>query len=224
MGRILIIEDQQDVFENLERHLCKTYPDYEIKTAVNCDEGFRVIKNSIQKNNLSLVILDLTFNIKSQNVIIPDGKSLLKELKKNNYKIPVVVYTSHDESILVASILDNFNINGFVVKSYNSTKELLFAIEKALEGDYFYSHSINKLIQNKLKFKNVIDGLDMLILEKLPNTTSKKQWEVAIPNASSPSGFISYNAIKTRLDKIKDVLNVDNDKQLVLKLRQIGFI
>lgn len=223
MSHILIVEDHQDIFENIERKLQTIYPEFKISLACNCDIAYDIIKKSKGINPVTLLVLDLEFN-QRQNTILKDGKALLKQLKEKSHTIPTVIYTSHDEAIMVASILDNFEVNGFVVKSHNSSKDLCFAIDKALNNDYFFSHTINKLIQNKLKFRHIIDSIDIIILEHLPNISSTEEWKQIIPNSASSSGYMSYNAIKTRLEKIKDELNVANDKQLVLKLRQIGYL
>ena len=218
---ILIIEDEQDTFENLKRKISNKFPDANVNVASCCDKGFEYIKQHKVTNPISLLVLDLTFKNPSERTIIKGGKQLLKTLKENNITVPTIVYSSHDEMEHIHPVLNNYHPQGYVIKSSNSSEELLFAIERVLIGETYYSQRVHQQQLQRFKYASNIDEIDENIIQLLAFTDSIKDWQERIENGELS---ISYKSIKKRIDLLCDRLEVDNEKQLLLKLQRLAII
>lgn len=221
MNHILIVEDHQDVFENIERKLLDKYPNNTISLATNCDNGFAIIKKHKVTNPISLIILDLTFTTSNSNSVLKDGKALMRELKNNNYSVPVLVYSSHDNMEHIHPVISNYSPKGYVIKTHNSSNELLFAIDRILDNETYYSQRVHELQLKRIKYSHKIDEIDEQIIQFLPNANYMEDWENKI---QGKNGFIKYKAIKNRIDNLCINLEVKNEKQLLLKLQRLAII
>lgn len=221
MEHILIIEDQQDTFENLERKINNKLTNSLVSVASNCDQGFDYIKQNIITNPITLMVLDLTFNNQAQDISIKSGNQLLKVLKNNNINIPCIVYSSHDEMEFIHPVMNNYHPQGFVIKSSNSSEELIFAIERVFVGENYFSQRVYQQQLQRFKYASNIDEIDEQIISLLPITSTIKEWKKRIENKEIT---ISYKSIKKRIDLLCDRLEVDNEKQLLLKLQRLAVI
>lgn len=221
MAHILLVEDHQDVFENIERKLLDKYPNITFSLATNCDDGYAIIKRHKVTNPISIIILDLSFNTTNSNTVLKDGKALMKELKNNNFNIPILVYSSHDEMDHIYPVITNYNPKGYVIKTHNSSNELLFAIDRILENETYFSQRVHELQLKRIKYSLKIDEIDEQIIQFLPKANHMDDWENKI---QGKNGFIKYKAIKNRIDNLCINLEVENEKQLLLKLQRLAII
>jgi len=220
-NHLLIIEDEQDTFENLERKITHKFPDALVQVASSCDIGFDYIKKHKITHPISLIVLDLTFKNPKETPIIKGGKQLLKTLKESQINIPTIVYSSHGEMEHIHPVLNNYHPQGYVIKSSNSSDELLFAMERVLVGETYFSQQVHQQQLQRFKYASNIDEIDEQIIQLLAYTTSIKDWEERIENNELS---ISYKSIKKRIDLLCDSMEVDNEKQLLLKLQRLGII
>jgi DNA-binding NarL/FixJ family response regulator len=218
---ILIIEDEQDTFENLERKITHKFPEALVQVASSCDKGFDYIKKHKITHPISLMVLDLTFKNPKETPIIKGGKQLLKTLKENNICIPTIVYSSHGEMEHIHPVLNNYHPNGYIIKSSNSSDELLFAMERVLVGENYFSQQVHQQQLQRFKYASNIDEIDEQIIQLLPNTDSIKNWEEKIEKGEIA---ISYKSIQKRINLLCDRLEVDNEKLLLLKLQRLAVI
>lgn len=218
---ILIVDDHEDVFENLERKIHTAYDDINISIADNCDDGYDLIKKYKIPSPISLLILDLTFKLVKPNAILTQGKSLLKILKKENIEIPTIIYSSHDEMEHIYPVITNYHPNAYVIKSNSSTKELLFAISEVLLEKTYFSQTVHKLQLQRFQYAFSMDNIDEQIIRFLPNANTMTDWEGKILKENTP---ISYKSIKLRIELLCEKLEVENEKQLLLKLQRLAIL
>jgi len=221
MQHILIIEDEQDTFENLERKISIHFPEALVTVQSTCDSGFDYIKKVNITNPVSVMILDLTFKNQKPFYILKSGKELLKVLKQNSIDIPTIIYSSHDEMEHIHPVMNNYHPQGYVIKTSASSEELLFGINRILKGENYYSQRVHQQQLQRFKYASNIDEIDEQILQLLPHTTSIKDWEEKIENGEIS---ISYKSIKKRIDLLCDRMEVDNEKQLLLKLQRLAVL
>ena len=150
MKHILIVEDEQDTLENLIGRITDAFPNYKISSAFDCDEGFRILNSSKVEAPVDLLITDLTFRRQPESRQLKDGQALLQKIKDLRYKIPRIVYSSHDELKFIHPVMQNFEPEGYVLKSSDSTSELLLAIPRILKGKTYYSQEV--LTNQKKRF------------------------------------------------------------------------
>ncbi len=218
---ILIIEDHQDVYENLERKISSNFKETIISLAHNCDTGFGLIKKYKVTTPISILILDLTFKFIKPHTVIKDGKSLMATLKKEAIKIPTIIYSAHDEMAHIYPTINNYNPNGYVIKSSTSSRELLFAISQVLAGNTYYSQKVHELQLKRTKYAFSMDAIDEQIICLLPHINAMEDWRGKILKNKVP---LSYKSIKKRIDVLCQKLDVDNEKQLLLKLQKLAIL
>lgn len=218
---LLIVEDQQDVFENLNSKITGHFPSFTIEIADNCDAAFQYIKKHRVLNPVTIIIVDLTFKWLNPNAILKTGKDLLRALSAEQLTIPCLIYSSHDEMEQIYPVITNYDPNGYVIKSNTSSDELLFAIGQVLKGKRYYSQRIHELQKQRLFYAINIDSIDEKIIELLPKINAIIDWEGQIYKGNTP---LSYKSIKKRIDKLCASLKVENEKQLLLKLQRLAII
>ena len=87
MPLIAIIDDNPDILD--ASSLVLTSKGYEVVTANNPDDGYKIVK----EKNPDLIILDVMMNEKD------DGFFLAKKFRRENVETPIIIYTSISKSI-----------------------------------------------------------------------------------------------------------------------------
>ncbi len=113
---ILIVDDEFGVRESLKMIL---KPNYQVHTAANGEEALQCIR----KDQIDLVTLDLKMPGLS-------GLEVLREIKKNNPEIEVVVITANDNAQNVQEVTQYGA--GLITKPFN-VPDLLNSLHKSLE-------------------------------------------------------------------------------------------
>ncbi len=221
MKHILIIEDEQDTLENLVGKITDAYPAYKISSAFDCDEGFRILNSFKVEAPVDLLITDLTFRRQPDTRLIKDGQALLQKIMELKFKLPRIVYSSHDELKFIHPVMQNFKPEGYVLKSSDSTSELLLAIPRILKGKTYYSQEVLSIQKKRFAFALQLDDIDKKIIEFLPDINCITDWDDLYEAGKLP---IKYKSINKRLHSIFEKMDVTNEKQLLLKLHQQAII
>ena len=87
MSLIAIIDDDSDILD--ASSLVLTSKGYEVVTADNPDDGFKIVK----EKNPDLIILDVIMNEPD------DGFFLAKKIRREGIETPIIMYTSVSKSI-----------------------------------------------------------------------------------------------------------------------------
>jgi DNA-binding response OmpR family regulator len=123
MAKIVIIDDDPDILD--VSSLILTSKGHKIFTANNPDDGFK----TVVENDPDLIILDVMMNEPD------DGFFLAQKFRKNNIKIPIIMYTSVSKSIgLEFGISEIVPVDDFIEKPI-SADALLEIVEKHLQTD-----------------------------------------------------------------------------------------
>lgn len=218
---ILIVEDQQDVSENLQRKIKDVFQDTSVSIAHTCDLGFQLINQVKISNPVNLLILDLVFKNTSDNDFLKKGTHLIKKLKENKLNIPTIIYTTHNELNHIYPVINNYNPEGYIIKSHNSTQELLLGISRVLNGETYYSQLVHNLLMNRYKYEFQMDEVDIQIIKLIPEINCLTDWEQKIYKKEVA---LSTKAIKNRIQKLLLKFEVENEIQLALKFEKLGFL
>ncbi len=221
MKHLLLIEDEQDTLENLVGRIAIAYPYLKISTAFDCDEGFRILNSNKVQFPIDLLITDLTFRRQPESRVIKDGQALLQKIKDLNYKLPRIIYSSHDELKFIHPVMQNFEPEGYVLKSSDSTSELLLAIPRVLNGKTYYSQEVLASQKKRFEYAMQMDEIDKKIIAFLPDINCITDWDDLFETGKIP---IKYKSINKRLQSIFQKMDVSNEKQLLLKLHQLAII
>ena len=136
--RILIIDDEKDIRDSISGIL--NDEGYNSVTAKNSQEA--LIK--INDNTFDIIILDVWLNDSEL-----DGIQLLKEIKKINAEIPVLIISGHGNIEIAVDAIKN-GAYEFIEKPFSSER-LLLTIKRSIET------SLYKIENKSLKQKNIDD-------------------------------------------------------------------
>ncbi len=121
MTRIAIIDDDADILD--ASSLILTSNGYEVITADNPDDGYKIVKES----SPDLIILDVMMNEPD------DGFFLAQRFRKDNIKTPIIMYTSVSKATgLDFGISEIVPVDEFVEKPI-SPEELISKVKKLIQ-------------------------------------------------------------------------------------------
>lgn len=121
MAKIAIIDDDPDILD--ASSLVLTAKGYEVITANNPDDGYKIVK----EQQPDLIILDVMMNEPD------DGFFLAQRFRRENFEIPIIMYTSVSKSIgMDFGVNDMIPVDDFVEKPI-SPDTLIDKVEKLLQ-------------------------------------------------------------------------------------------
>jgi two-component system, OmpR family, response regulator VanR len=155
------------------------------------------------------------------------GLELIKDIRKHDYKTPVVLMTSFTEKDLLVNAA-NLSIDGYLVKPANLetlTSALCKAIQRShkemglilLSENLFYNLATKELYKNG----NLITlGLkEHELLEILINNRHKTVTKKEIEEQLWPIDFVSDSAIKKLILRLRKKIEAD----IIISVRSIGY-
>ena len=176
MARILVIEDNNDIHAILTSLFEK---EHEVYSAYSGTEGLAVF----EREKPDLVLLDIMLPGKN-------GDQVLKEIRRTNRQVPILMLTGLGEKSLVSEYLLN-GANDYIVKPFEM-KELLarvHAVLRRLGGD--------EAKARRLTFDGLVINLDSYELEVRGKRvdTPPKELELLFHLASSPNRVFTRNQL-----------------------------
>jgi len=124
MALIAVIDDDPDILD--ASSLVLTAKGYEVITADNPDDGYKIVK----EKNPDLIILDVMMAEPD------DGFFLAQKFRKENIEIPIIMYTSVSKALgLEFAASEIVPVDDFVEKPI-SPDTLLDKVEKLLQLHY----------------------------------------------------------------------------------------
>jgi len=124
----------------------------------------------------------------------------------------------HTELLKINNIIKNINPGGLIIKNDLTFDELLFAFDKIIKNESYYSQTVIKLV-GQAQYNNIeLDVFDKQILFHLSKGVKTKDLPQYIP--------LSINAIEKRKLNIIEVLEVinGNDNDLITMAKDKGVI
>ncbi len=212
--KLLIIEDHNIIAQAYKRIL-SSLPNinFNIEFAKNCDEA--VVK--IQRKKTQIVILDLQLPIsKNERFICGEDIGLL--IRKESPDAKILILTSVTDQARILSIIDEINPEGFMIKSDIESTDLITAVKQVLNGQKYYSKTIDSYSNNATINGITIDDFDRQILYHLSMGEKTKDLTKHIP--------LSTRAIEVRKTKLKTLLDTESDANfnLVKGAKKLGLI
>lgn len=121
MSKIAIIDDDPDILD--ASTLVLTSKGYEVVTATNPDDGYKIVK----EEKPDLIILDVMMNEPD------DGFFLAQKFRREKIEIPIIMYTSVSKTLgLEFSAGEMIPVDDFVEKPI-SPETLIDKVEKLLQ-------------------------------------------------------------------------------------------
>jgi DNA-binding NarL/FixJ family response regulator len=103
--------------------------------------------SAIQAARPDILIVDISLNG-------PDGLELLKHIRINSPRLPVLILSMHDESIYAERAL-RAGANGYIMKQ-EATEKVMVALRRILSGEIYVSDRIaNSMLRHYVRGANV---------------------------------------------------------------------
>ena len=200
MIKIIIADDHPIVRAGMKQIISEAS---DLMVADEASDGHKLL-NKIREENFDVVILDISMPHM-------DGQDVLKQLKIEKPKLPVIVLSIHPEDQYALRVL-KAGASGYVTKG-SATDELINAIRKVCRGGKYISPSIAE----KLAFQLGAD------FEEMPHEAlSDREYQVLCMLASGKTVTeiadelaLSVKTISTYRARILEKMDMKNNAELI---------
>jgi DNA-binding NarL/FixJ family response regulator len=216
--KILIVDDHPFIIQAyknaLEKYSQQGY-EFEVIQANNCKSGYENIVES--KIPFNVAFFDISMPEYAEKGIY-SGEDLAVLMKSEMPSCKVILLTMHDELLKINNIIKNINPNGLIIKNDLTFDELIFAFDKIINNESYYSQTVIKLV-GQAKYNDIeLDAFDKQILFHLSKSVKTKDLPQYIP--------LSLSAIEKRKLNIREILEVkgESDIDLINEAKTKGVI
>lgn len=216
----LIIDDHPSIITAYKNYLLNYQKQQEcyqfnITSALNADEAINSLVQS--KTFFDLIFLDIRIP-GSKNGKFKSGEDIGVYIKKNSSQSKIVVITGHYEIIVLSGLINNLNPDGLLYKSDVDSTIITKAMTNILMDIPYYSHTVLKIIRQKLSSDIYLDKIDKLLLQELYNGKKTKDLINCLP--------LSLGGIERRKRNLREQFEVEikDDRLLVAAAIRKGFL
>lgn len=214
---VLIVDDHPFIIEGYKNAITRYHPkkyDFVISQAYDCKSAYELIENT-STPNFDVAFLDISMPPYEEKELY-SGEDLAKLILKKMPNCSVILLTMYTELLKIKTIIRTINPNGLIIKNDLTFDELLFAFDKVMKNDKYYSQSVQKMLNQSPHNSIEIDEFDKQILFHLSKGTSTNEMPQYIP--------ISLNAIEKRKINLKELLKIKSgsDEELVKEAKNKG--
>ncbi|MFS4456354.1 response regulator [Maribacter sp. 2304DJ31-5] len=219
--KVLLVEDLDTVGYGISMMLQQDLGITEVVLAQYCDDAYLKFRSALQKNSpFDLLITDLSFQRDHRLPKIESGKSLIKKLREKNQELPIIICSVEEKPDMIKRFIKVNHVSAYVLKGRDGLKDLKNAVRAVFEGKKFLSNKIERLTHGKNPFE--IEEYDVSLLLYLSNGLTQDQISSLFNiKGVSPN---SLSSIEKRLNKLKDILQANNNVQLVANAKDLGLI
>ena len=215
---ILIVDDHPFIIQAYKNALDKYSQqgyEFDVTQANNCKSGYDNIMEA--KKPFDVAFFDISMPEYPEKGIY-SGEDLASLMKTEMPNCKVILLTMHTELLKINNIIKNINPNGLIIKNDLTFDELIFAFDKIINNESYYSQTVIKLV-GQAQYNNIeLDAFDKQILFHLSKGVKTKDLPQYIP--------LSLSAIEKRKLNIREILEVKggSDIDLINEAKTKGVI
>lgn len=215
---ILIVDDHPFIIQAYRNALDKySQQGYEfvVTQANNCKTGYESIMEAATP--FDVAFFDISMPEYAEKGIY-SGEDLAALIKTEMPDCKIILLTMHTELLKINNIIKNINPSGLVIKNDLTFDELIFAFDKIIKDERYYSQTVIKLV-GQAQYNNIeLDAFDKQILFHLSKGVKMKDLPQYIP--------LSLSAIEKRKLHIREILEVTggSDIDLINEAKTKGVI
>ena len=218
-NNILIVDDHPFIIEGYKNAITRYNPDefeFFITQAKDCESAYGIITNP-DALLFDIAFLDISMPPYEEKDIY-SGEDLARLISEYMPKCKIILLTMYTELLKIKTIIKTINPNGLVIKNDLTFDELLFAFDKVIKNEKYYSQSVLKMLAQSEEDSIEIDQFDKEILFHISKGTKLSDIPQYIP--------ISLGAIDRRKLKLKELLKIEegSDIDLVRKAKNKGLL
>lgn len=218
LKNILIVDDHPFIIQGYKNAITRYNPEkfeFIITDAKDCESAYHIITNP-ESPAFDIAFLDISMPSYEEKSLY-SGEDLAKLILENMPDCKIILLTMFTEFLKIKTIIGSINPSGLVIKNDLTFDELLFAFDKVIKNEVYYSKSVLEMLESH-ENDIEIDLFDKQILFHLSKGTKATDIPQYIP--------ISLNAIEARKSNLKELLKMDagSDIDLVREARRIGLL
>lgn len=218
--KILIAEDYESINISVQRTLEElNIPN--VDYVYYCDDALAKIQKANRENSpYDLLITDLYYEEDHREQNIKDGRELIKKIKEIQPSLKVIVFSAEHKSGIIDSLFKEYNINGYVRKARNDSKEL----KKSITSVYINENYLSLDLKQDMKKLNSYEfsAYDITLVSLLSKGILQKN----IPSYLQKNNIkpFSLSSVEKKLNSLKEGLEVTSNEQLVAFCKDLGII
>ncbi|SHL29398.1 response regulator [Flavobacterium saccharophilum] len=214
---ILIVDDHPFIIEGYKNAITRYNPkeyDFAISQAYDCRSAYDLIEDEATPD-FEVAFLDISMPAYEEKDLF-SGEDLAKLIMKKMPHCKIILLTMYTELLKIKTIIRTINPSGLVIKNDLTFDELLFAFDKVMKNEKYYSQSVVKMVNQSTHNSIEIDEFDKQILFHLSKKTPVAEMPHYIP--------ISLNAIEKRKVNLKELLKIKSgsDEELIKEAKSKG--
>ena len=139
---VLIVDDHPFIIQAYKNALNKYSEqgiEFNVTQANDCKTGYELITD--ENNDFHLAMFDVSMPEYAEKNI-HSGEDLAKLMTERMPECRIILLTMHVEFDKINSIIKNVNPNGLVIKNDITFNELIFALDKILKNEKYYSQTV----------------------------------------------------------------------------------
>ncbi len=218
-NNILIVDDHPFIIEGYKNAITRYNPDefeFFITQAKDCESAYGIITNP-DALLFDIAFLDISMPPYEEKDIY-SGEDLARLISEYMPKCKIILLTMYTELLKIKTIIKTINPNGLVIKNDLTFDELLFAFDKVIKNEKYYSQSVLKMLAQSEEDSVEIDQFDKEILFHISKGTKLSDIPQYIP--------ISLGSIERRKINLKELLKIEDgsDIDLVREAKNKGLL
>lgn len=218
---VLIAEDQNTINKGVERTL-NELSILNIISTQYCDDAFLKLKAAIQTAKpFDLLITDLSFKADHRKRTLTSGEALIEAIKTVQPNLKIVVFSVEHRIGKIKNLIDTYDIDGYVEKGREESRELKKAIKTVLNDQKYYSPGIESMLRNTNDISQT-DQYDKLLLQLLAKGLKREQIAKYFKEKNLPAHSLS--SIEKRINKLKVLFNANTSEELIFIAIDRGLI
>ena len=218
-NNILIVDDHPFIIEGYKNAITRYNPDefeFFIKQAKDCESAYHIITNP-NVEAFDIAFLDISMPPYEEKSIY-SGEDLARLISEFMPSCKIILLTMYTELLKIKTIIKTINPNGLVIKNDLTFDELLFAFDKVIKNEIYYSQSVLKMLAQSEEDSIEVDQFDKEILFHISKGTKLSDIPHYIP--------ISLGAIERRKLELKELMKIEegSDIDLVREAKNKGLL
>ena len=215
---ILIVDDHPFIIEAYKNAINKYSQqgfEFEITQANSCKTGYENIVD--QSKPFDIAFFDISMPEYPEKEI-HSGEDLAMLMKTEMPDCKIILLTMHTELLKINNIIKNINPSGLVIKNDLTFDELIFAFDKIIKGESYYSQTVIKLV-GQIQYSNLeMDVFDKQTLFHMSKGVTTEDLPKYIP--------LALSTIEQRMINIGILLEVEgaSDVELIKEAKKKGVI
>ncbi|AXG70029.1 transcriptional regulator RcsB [Kordia sp. SMS9] len=192
-----------------------------VESSQSCDNAILKLKKGIhEKRYFDLLISDLSFVSNTPNPKITTGEALIEEVKRLQPTIKIIAFSVNNQQTVIKHLINEIDIDSYVCKGLNGTKELLKAIELIQEDEKYLCPISSATLHQKNVFQ--LDDYEKQLLQLVAR--GLKQDEIAVYFQSKGISPNSRRSVEDRLSRLRDNFNASTTSQLIYLAQSLDLI